>query len=56
MAKPIVATPVLKGSDLVSLIKDAQRPDNAKEIRERASESLRKVMNRGKDYVPRHIR
>lgn len=55
MAKPIVATPILTGPDLKRLINDVQRPDNAREMRERASQSLNKVVNRGKTYVPKHI-
>jgi len=55
MAKPIVATPILTGSNLMRLIKDVQRPDNAHDIRERAVQSLNKVLNRGKNYVPRNI-
>jgi hypothetical protein len=55
MAKPITATPILTGSNLMRLIKDVQRPDNAQDLRERASQSLNKVVNRGKAYVPRHI-
>lgn len=55
MAKPIVATPVLFGSDLKRLIRDVQRPDKGEALRERASQSLRKVTDRGKNYVPRDI-
>lgn len=55
MAKPVVATPVLAGQDLQRLIRDVQRPDKGEALRERASQSLCKVMDRGKDYIPRHI-
>jgi hypothetical protein len=43
MAKPIPATPELKGQDLRNLIKDLYRPDNSKELRNKAINSLRKV-------------
>jgi hypothetical protein len=43
IAKPIPATPELKGQDLRNLVKDLYRPDNSKELRERAVNSLRKV-------------
>jgi hypothetical protein len=55
MAKPIVATPILTGSDLKRLINDVQRPDNARDMRECAGQSLNKVVNRGKTYVPKYI-
>ena len=40
MAKPILATPVLKGKDLVELARDLQRPDNNKVRREKALKIL----------------
>jgi hypothetical protein len=43
MSKPIPATPELKGQDLRNLVKDLYRPDNSKELRDKAINSLRKV-------------
>ncbi|WP_418792152.1 hypothetical protein [Phosphitispora sp. TUW77] len=40
MAKPIEATPVLKGKDLVDLVKDLQRPDINKHRRSKALKLL----------------
>jgi len=40
MAKPIAATPVLKGKDLLSLIRDVSRPDRGQEKRKLARELL----------------
>lgn len=41
MAKPIEATPILHGQDLLNLVKDAQKPDRGKEKRKIARELLR---------------
>ncbi len=41
MAKPIEATPILRGQDLLNLVKDAQRPDRGKEKRKIARDLLR---------------
>ncbi|KKM12629.1 hypothetical protein SY88_02590 [Clostridiales bacterium PH28_bin88] len=40
MAKPIEATPILKGKDLVELVKDLKRPDTNKARREKALKVL----------------
>lgn len=40
MATPISATPVLKGQDLVRLVKDLNRPDKNKEQRQKALNAL----------------
>jgi hypothetical protein len=47
MAKPITATPILKGRDLAQLIKDVQRPDRGQEKRKLAREMLHQA-SRGK--------
>lgn len=43
MAKPITATPILKGQDLVDLVNDLRRPDKNQETRKVASDLLRIV-------------
>lgn len=48
MAKPIEATPILRGQDLLSLVQDAQRPDRGKEKRRIARELLRIATSGGK--------
>jgi len=40
MAKPIEATPILKGKDLIELVKDLKRPDTNKARREKALKVL----------------
>ncbi len=47
MAKPIAATPDLRGQDLVRFVKDLKRPDKNQELRQRALQDLRRV-TRGK--------
>lgn len=43
MATPIEATPVLKGKDLVDLVKDLRRPDMNKNRRNKALQLLLSV-------------
>ncbi len=43
MAKPIEATPILKGQDLVDLVNDIKRTDRNKRRRTEALEALRKI-------------
>jgi hypothetical protein len=50
MAKPIPATPVLEGQDVLEVLKELQRPDKAKETRMKAVESLKIVSRPG--YKP----
>ncbi|MFZ3102151.1 MAG: hypothetical protein WA131_12870 [Desulfitobacteriaceae bacterium] len=40
MAAPITSTPVLKGKDLVDLIKDLKKPDTNKDRRQKALKAL----------------
>ena len=47
VAKSIEATPILRGQDLLNLVKDAQRPDRGKEKRKIARELLRIATNGG---------
>ncbi len=44
MASPIEATPILKGKDLVDLVKDLKRPDTNKDRRTKALKLLHNVM------------
>ena len=44
MASPIAATPILKGKDLVDLVKDLNRPDKGKAKRRKALEMLHSTM------------
>ncbi|KUO70722.1 MAG: hypothetical protein APF81_26035 [Desulfosporosinus sp. BRH_c37] len=43
MAAPITSTPVLKGKDLVNLIKDLNKPDKNKDRRQKALKALQIV-------------
>jgi hypothetical protein len=43
MAKPIIATPVFEGKDVIEVLKELRRPDKAKELRLKAVESLKLV-------------
>ena len=40
MAAPITSTPVLKGKDLVDLVKDLKKPDTNKDRRQKALKAL----------------
>ena len=47
MAKPIEATPVLRGEDLRRLIEDTQRPDRGQNKRKIARDLLRRATSGG---------
>ena len=40
MVAPITSTPVLKGKDLVDLVKDLKKPDTNKDRRQKALKAL----------------
>lgn len=48
MASPIEATPILRGKDLVDLVKDLEKPDRGKQDRQEALQVLRKIRKRNK--------
>ncbi|HBW36534.1 MAG: hypothetical protein VR66_23470 [Peptococcaceae bacterium BRH_c23] len=43
IAAPITSTPVLKGKDLVNLVKDINKPDTNKDRRQKALKALQIV-------------
>jgi len=47
MAAPIKSTPILKGSDLVDLVKDLKRKDSNKERRQKALKALQSISRKG---------
>lgn len=40
MATSIASTPILKGQDLVKLVNDLNKPDNNKDLRQKALKAL----------------
>ena len=47
MATPIAATPILRGQNLINLLKDLGQPDTKKHLRKRALEDLMQVSRKG---------
>lgn len=52
-SSPISATPILKGQDLVDLVKDLDKPDLGKDRRQEALKILKKIRKRGQQSVGR---